>query len=187
MGRLTDAMNFAIAAHGEVRRKGDSLPAVLHAMEAAAVAASLTSDEEVLAAAVLHDTVEDAGVDLEDIRARFGERVAGLVWAESEDKMRGLPPEESWRARKEAAIARLRDARDPGVAMVALGDKLSNLRSFYRAREEKGEAMWQAFHQKDPRQHHWYYRTIAGILSPLAATAAWREYDWLIRQVFEEE
>ena len=141
MGRLTDAMNFAIAAHGEVRRKGDSLPAVLHAMEAAAVAASLTSDEEVLAAAVLHDTVEDAGVDLEDIRARFGERVAGLVWAESEDKMRGLPPEESWRARKEAAIARLRDARDPGVAMVALGDKLSNLRSFYRAREEKGEAM----------------------------------------------
>lgn len=187
MGRLTDAMNFAIAAHGEVRRKGDGLPAVLHAMEAAAVAASLTSDEEVLAAAVLHDTVEDAGVDLEDIRARFGERVAGLVWAESEDKMRGLPPEESWRARKEAAIARLRDAQDPGVAMVALGDKLSNLRSFYRAREEKGEAMWQAFHQKDPRQHHWYYRTIAGILSPLAATAAWREYDWLIRQVFEEE
>ena len=168
MGRLTDAMNFAIAAHGEVRRKGDGLPAVLHAMEAAAVAASLTSDEEVLAAAVLHDTVEDAGVDLEDIRARFGERVAGLVWAESEDKMRGLPPEESWRARKEAAIARLRDARDPGVAMVALGDKLSNLRSFYRA-------------------NHWYYRTIAGILSPLAATAAWREYDWLIRQVFEEE
>lgn len=100
MGRLTDAMNFAIAAHGEVRRKGDGLPAVLHAMEAAAVVASLTSDEEVLAAAVLHDTVEDAGVDLEDIRARFGERVAGLVWAESEDKMRGLPPEESWRARK---------------------------------------------------------------------------------------
>ena len=80
-----------------------------------------------------------------------------------------------------------RRLRKNAVAMVALGDKLSNLRSFYRAREEKGEAMWQAFHQKDPRQHHWYYRTIAGILSPLAATAAWREYDWLIRQVFEEE
>ena len=186
MGRLTDAMNFAIAAHGEVRRKGDGLPAVLHAMEAAAVAASLTSDEAVLAAAVLHDTVEDAGVDLEDIRARFGERVAGLVWAESEDKMTHLPPEESWRVRKEAAIEQLRAAQDPGVAVIALGDKLSNLRALYRSKERQGAAMWACFHQRDPEAHHWYYRTIAEVLSPLAASAAWREYVWLLRQVFDE-
>ena len=186
MGRLTDAMNFAIAAHGEVRRKGDGLPAVLHAMEAAAVAASLTSDEAVLAAAVLHDTVEDAGVDLEDIRARFGERVAGLVWAESEDKMTHLPPEESWRVRKEAAIEQLRAAQDPGVAVIALGDKLSNLRALYRSKERQGAAMWACFHQRDPEAHHWYYRTIAEVLSPLAASAAWREYDWLLRQVIDE-
>lgn len=186
MGLLTDAMAFAAAAHGEARRKGDGVPAILHAMEAAVVAASLTQDEEVLAAAVLHDTVEDAGADLGDIRARFGPRVAALVGAESEDKMRHLPPGRSWRARKEAAIAGLLAAEDPGVAVVTLGDKLSNLRSLYRCKEEKGAAMWDAFHQKDPAQHHWYYRTIAGALSPLARTAAWREYDWLIRQVFEE-
>lgn len=118
MGLLTDAMAFAAAAHGEARRKGDGVPAILHAMEAA---------------------------------------IAGLLAAE-----------------------------DPGVAVVTLGDKLSNLRSLYRCKEEKGAAMWDAFHQKDPAQHHWYYRTIAGALSPLARTAAWREYDWLIRQVFEE-
>ena len=70
MGLLAEAMTFAIAAHGETRRKGDGSPAILHAMEAAAVAATLTADQEVLAAAVLHDTVEDAGADLEEIRAR---------------------------------------------------------------------------------------------------------------------
>ena len=99
---------YACAAHGDTRRKGDGAPAVLHALEAAAVAAGLTDDEEVLAAAVLHDTVEDTGARLEDIEARFGPRVAALVEAESEDKMRHLPPEQSWLARKEAAVAQLR-------------------------------------------------------------------------------
>ena len=187
MGLLAEAMNFAIAAHGETRRKGDGLPAILHAMEAAAVAATLTADQEVLAAAVLHDTVEDAGADLEEIRARFGDRVAALVGAETEDKMRSVPPGQSWKARKEAAIAGLRGAKDPGVAIIALGDKLSNMRALYRSRGQKGEAMWEAFHQRDPEQHHWYYRTIAGVLAPLADTAAWQEFDWLIGQVFEEK
>ena len=186
LGFLTDAMIFAISAHGEAVRKGDGSPAILHAMEAAAVAASLTHDQEVLAAAVLHDTVEDTQAELEEIRTRFGERVAALVGAETEDKMRHLPPDQSWRVRKEAAIAGLRAAEDPGVAVVTLGDKLSNLRALSRSKREKGGAMWEAFHQKDPEQHHWYYRTISEVLSPLAGTAAWQEYDWLIRQVFEE-
>ena len=186
MDLLNDAMTFAIAAHGETVRKGDGTPAILHAMEAAVIAATLTDDWEVLAAAVLHDTVEDAGADLADIKARFGDRVAALVGAETEDKMRHLPPGESWRARKEAAIETLRRATDSGAAMVTLGDKLSNLRSLSRSKEQKGAAMWEVFHQKDPEQHHWYYRTLADVLSSLAESAAWREYDRLIRQVFEE-
>lgn len=72
------------------------------------------------------------------------------------------------------------------MAVVTLGDKLSNLRSFYRNKERQGSAMWAHFHQTDPEEHHWYYRTIADVLSPLAASAAWREYDWLIRKVFDE-
>ena len=128
-----------------------------------------------------------AGADLEEIRARFGDRVAALVGAETEDKMRSVPPGQSWKARKEAAIAGLRGAKDPGVAIIALGDKLSNMRALYRSRGQKGEAMWEAFHQRDPEQHHWYYRTIAGVLAPLADTAAWQEFDWLIGQVFEEK
>lgn len=186
MSVLTDAMHFAVDAHGDAPRKGDGAPAILHSMEAAAIAATLTGDEEVLAAAVLHDTVEDAGILPEEIRARFGERVANLVCAETEDKRRHLPPSETWRARKEETLSHLRRASDSGIAIVFLSDKLSNMRSLYRMRLQKGDALWEEFHQKDPAQHHWYYRTIADLLKPLADTPAWREFDQLIRQVFEE-
>ena len=182
-----EAMTFAIAAPGSAVRKGDGNPAVLHAMEAAAIAATLTDDPQVLAAAVLHDTVEDAGVTPEELRLRFGGRVAELVQAETEDKMAHLPAGTTWRQRKEAAIEHLRTAGDSGAAIVMLGDKLSNMRSFYRLWRKQGAALWESFNQKDPEQHHWYYRTIAGLLAPLAESEAWREYDWLIRQVFEEE
>lgn len=186
MNLLNEAMVFAIAAHGDAVRKGDGTPAILHAMEAACIAATLTSDPEVLAAAVLHDTVEDAGTSLEEIQARFGSRVAALVAAETEDKMRHLPPGQSWRARKEAALHRLEKAADPGALIVTLGDKLSNLRSIARVKEEQGDAVWMRFHQTDPAEHHWYHRTMAGLLSPWAGSAAWQEYDGLIRQIFGE-
>ena len=187
MELLAEAMAFAIDAHGGTKRKGDGSPAILHAMEAAAVAATLTNDDAVLAAAVLHDTVEDAGADLEEIRARFGQRVARLVGVETEDKLRHLPPAQSWRARKEAAIDQLLRAEDPGAAIVALGDKLSNLRSFYRVKRRQGAAMWACFNQTDPEEHHWYYRSMARALAPLADSPAWQEYDWLLRQIFEED
>ena len=131
--------------------------------------------------------MEDAGVDPQDIRSQFGERVVALVGAETEDKMRHLPPSASWRARKEAAIERMRGETDPGAACITLGDKLSNMRSFYRIKQRKGASMWEGFNQQDPKQHHWYYRTIADVLSKLSDTAAWQEYDWLIREVFEED
>ena len=187
MELLNRAMAFSIDAHGNAVRKGDGLPAILHAMEAATIAATLTSDEEVLAAAVLHDTVEDAGVDPQDIRSQFGERVVALVGAETEDKMRHLPPSVSWRARKEAAIERMRGETDPGAACITLGDKLSNMRSFYRIKQRQGAAMWASFNQTDPEEHHWYYRSLARALAPLADSPAWREYHWLLRQIFEED
>lgn len=183
---LSEAMGFAIAAHGGQPRKGDGSPMILHAMEAAAIAATLTRDPEVLAAAVLHDTVEDAGVSLEQLRRQFGERVARLVALETEDKCRGVAPELSWRGRKEQTVARLQKGLDRGEAAVVLGDKLSNMRAFYRGKLKLGPKMWELFNQKDPRQHHWYYRSIACALESLEDTPAWREYDWLIGQVFEE-
>ena len=93
MTKIRKAIEFAMDAHADATRKGKSRPYILHPLEAMNIAASLTEDEEVLAAAVLHDVVEDTDVKEAEIREVFGDRVADLVMAESEDKMRHLPPE----------------------------------------------------------------------------------------------
>ena len=104
---LGKAIKFAVDAHGDTTRKGKNRLYILHPLEAMTIVASLTEKEEVLAAAVLHDVVEDTDVTEAELRGAFGDRVANLVMAESEDKMRDIPPEASWEARKQATIDHL--------------------------------------------------------------------------------
>lgn len=73
------AAKFAIDAHHNTERRGKGYPYIIHPMEAAAIVATMTNDQELLAAAILHDTVEDTDVTIEEIRERFGDRVAMLV------------------------------------------------------------------------------------------------------------
>lgn len=182
---LNAAVKFAADAHEGQVRKGTNLPYIVHPMEAASICASFTDDEEVLASAVLHDVIEDAGIDAEQIKDLFGPRVAQVVAGESEDKREGLPPSETWRIRKEESIEHLRTAGDPAVRMVCLGDKLSNIRSIQRDLRELGDALWVRFNQKDPAEHAWYYSAIADALAgDLGHTDAWREYDERVKAVF---
>lgn len=186
MDLLTQALHFAIDAHAGALRKMDDSPVALHALEAAAIAASLTGDAQIIAAAALHDTIEDAGITISDIDARFGARVAALVSADTEPRTIGESPEQSWQLRKQATIDRLSASTDMGEAIIVLSDKLSNMRALYRGKLHLGDGMWQYFHQQDPAQHRWYYRALAEALTPLRDTPAWCEYDWLIVQVFGE-
>ena len=182
---LTEAVVFAARAHAGQVRKGTDVPYIVHPMEAAAVCAGLTDDQEVLAAAVLHDVVEDAGVSVAQIEERFGARVAAIVAGESEDKREGMPPGDTWKIRKTEGIAHIAGASDPGVRMVCLGDKLSNIRSIQRDFNALGDKLWQRFNQKDPDEHGWYYSTIADVLqADLGETDAWREYRERVDAVF---
>ena len=187
MDILSRAIQFASEAFDGMCRKGAGEPAVLHSMEAAVIAGTLTEDQEVLAAAALHDTVEDAEVELAEIERQFGARVAALVESETENKRKEMPPEKSWRIRKEEALEKLKASSDPGVKILYLGDKLSNLRSLYRMQVRQSDGMWEIFHEKNPEAHHWYYRAVAEILTELNESAAWKEYDQLIRIVFKEK
>lgn len=186
MDIISKAMHFAVDAHKGERRKGDGEPLVLHAMETASVVATLTEDETVIAAAVLHDTVEDSNITLDTIRAEFGDRVAELVAAETENKRRDVPADVSWKIRKEEAIEVLKNTKDTAVKMIFLGDKLSNMRSFYNLKQRLGDKMWERFNQKNSKEHHWYYRTIADNLKDFADTLAFKEYDGLVSLVFNE-
>lgn len=184
---LDRAIKFATDKHSGMTRKASQTPYILHPLEAAAITGTLTSDHEIIAAAVLHDVVEDAGVSLDELEALFGKRVADIVASESEDKKADRPPCDTWRLRKEEAIETLRNSDDMAVKMVFLGDKLANMRSFYRDHKNCEGNFWDRFNQKDPKQHHWYYRTIAECISDLKDFPAWQEYDRLIYEVFERE
>ena len=184
MDKFSEAAAFAIRLHDGTERKGDGLPYILHPMEAATIVSTLTKDQDVLSAAVLHDTIDDAGTTIEEIEQRFGKRVAELVAAETEDKREHLPADQTWLVRKQEAIEVLKNTNDIDVKRVFLGDKLSNMRSFNRDLQKYGDKLWDRFNQKDPKMHAWYYRSIADAMTELQDTPAWKEYDYLIKKIF---
>ncbi|MBO4475900.1 MAG: bifunctional (p)ppGpp synthetase/guanosine-3',5'-bis(diphosphate) 3'-pyrophosphohydrolase [Bacteroidales bacterium] len=180
---LDRAIIFAVKAHAGTERRGKGYPYIVHPLEAVEIVATMTSDQELLAAAALHDTVEDTDVTVEQLRAEFGDRIASLVAEESDVMPEGVSEEDSWHGRKQAAIDRLsRASRD--AKMVALGDKLSNMRTIARDYSVMGDALWNIFHAKDPKDHEWHYRGLADALRELDGTFAFREFERLINQVF---
>ncbi len=184
MDLLEKSVAFALRAHeGQVRKKSGT-PYILHPMEAVTIASTLTDDREVLAAVMLHDTVEDTDVTLDEIRQEFGERVAQLVKGETENEYPEMTREESWAMRKEESLRRLYANGDDSVKIMWISDKLSNARSMFRIYEEKGDEMWNLFHQKDKRVQERYYRSVADALKELSDTPAYREYVVLINLIF---
>ena len=181
-----EAIKLAVSAHSGQTRKTDASPYILHPMEVAAIVGTMTEDLDVLAAAVLHDAVEDTSVSVDEIGAKLGDRVAWLVDAETEDKRDGRAPEDTWKARKEESLKNLAASRDRDVKILWLGDKLANLSAIHRALAKDGDAVWQKFHQHDPKEQGWYYRSVADLLkSELGDTPAWKRFDQLIGMVFE--
>ncbi len=186
---LDRAIVYAVKAHKNTERRGKGFPYIVHPMEAVAIVATITPDQELLAAAALHDTIEDTDVTAEDIRREFGERVAKLVHAES-DQIDGEVftgannnEEATWHARKQAAIDRLATASHD-AKIVAMGDKLSNMRAIYRDYKTQGDKLWNIFHVKDKASHEWHYRGLANSLKELSGTFAYQEFVKLIEEVF---
>ena len=180
---LDRAIIFAVKAHSGTERRGKGYPYIVHPMEAVEIVSTMTADQELLAAAALHDTVEDTDVTVDQIREEFGDRVADLVASESDEFPAGVSEEDSWHSRKQAAIDRLSKASHD-AKIVALGDKLSNMRAIARDYAIQGDALWNIFHAKDPKDHEWHYRGLAEALSELSDTLAYKEFENLINQVF---
>lgn len=186
MTLFEEAVCFALQKHSGQTRKVHHEPYILHPMEVAAIVGTMTTDEATLAAAVLHDTVEDTDTTLEEIESHFGRRVALLVMTETEAKRPELPPAETWKLRKEESLIILSNTKDLSVKMMWLGDKLSNIRSFTREYDRVGHQVWQTCNQKDPAMQAWYYRTIKEALKDLEEYAVYQEYVRLVDHLFAD-
>ena len=185
-GIVDKAIRFAVEKHAGSPRKGTEVPYIVHPMEAASVVAGITDNQELIAAALLHDTLEDTDATYEDVLNLFGKRIADLVAGESEDKQEEKPAAETWKDRKQTTIDELKEAGYESRLLV-LADKLSNIRAMERDLAAKGEELWNRFNQKNPRMHAWYYNSIAEILAAdpgLKDTQACREYVQRVRTTF---
>jgi (p)ppGpp synthase/HD superfamily hydrolase len=163
--RFDRALLYATHVHGGQVRKGTSTPYVAHLLAVSATVLEYGGDEDLAIAGLLHDAVEDQGgkARLEDVRNRFGDRVARVVAACSDslaDTAKG-ERKADWQKRKEDYIAHLGTA-DEDVLRVSLADKVHNARAILRdlRKHDVGEHIWSRFSQ--PREKTlWYYRSLA--------------------------
>lgn len=176
---VNQAIAFATRAHEGQVRKGTTRPFILHPLEVGEIVATMTDDEEIISAAILHDTIEDCeNITEETICEYFGTRVAKLVAQESEDKTK------SWMERKSATIAYLKVAPRE-VQMIGMADKLSNMRDIDRDYRTCGEELWNRFRMKDKNVIGWYYKSVRDSLrEAMHGVKAYEEYCDLIEKNF---
>lgn len=137
------AYEYAEAHHHEQRRDSDLAPFVLHPLEVAVLLRNRGYDDEVVAAGLLHDVVEDTDATIDEVRERFGDRVASLVAAVSDD-----PSIDDYADRKTA----LRDqvaAADPDAQAVYAADKVA------KARELRAKAARDGSQFDAAKMHHY--------------------------------
>lgn len=158
--RFDDAFQLAHDLHREQTRKGSSVPYISHLMAVAGLVQEFGGDEDMAIAALLHDAVEDQGgqATLDNIRERFGARVAGLVLA-CTDKIERTAADDAplaWRERKEKDIAAI-DGKSAPELLITACDKLHNLRTIVTDHRHLGDALWARFNGgRDGTL--WYYR-----------------------------
>jgi (p)ppGpp synthase/HD superfamily hydrolase len=150
------AMRIAAKAHRHHHRKGSDLPYISHPAQAAMILLRAgIDDDEILAAALLHDVVEDTEHTLEMLATDFSPRVVQLVAAMTERKHDEHGRKRSWQERKDEHLGHI--AAEPWEARaIVLADKLHNLGSML-VDLDNGEDVWSRFNA--PRERVlWYHR-----------------------------
>lgn len=177
------AINYAVLHHKNVFRKGKNVPYIIHPLEAMSIVASITFDHELMAAAALHDLIEDTDVTYDDLKNEFGKRIADIVAAES---INLIPNYEnlSWKEAKALAIENLKK-ESIDVKIVALADKLSNMRAINNDYRINGEDFWNRFKIKDKDIHRWRYNALLECFSGLEDTRAYKEFYYLVKDTFK--
>lgn len=158
---IFEAIEFAAKYHAGQFRKGTKVPYIVHPLGVSKLLIDHGAPDEAAVAGVLHDTLEDTEATVEEIRERFGEKVAAIVIGATEPDR-----SESWENRKRHTVEYLGTA-PVEILLVSLADKFDNLRSIGEALAA-GENVWSRFKRGEESQS-WYYRSLAGVFASRAA------------------
>ena len=153
MDVIEKALQTASKSHEGQYRKNTDIPYITHPVAVGMMLLKAGYSEEIVAAGILHDTVEDTPLTIEDIEKEFGAKIANIVEGSSEPD-KSLP----WIDRKEHTINFLKTASEDIRAVVS-ADKLHNIRSIIRDYEKVGEEVWERFNA-GREQQKWYYTNV---------------------------
>lgn len=157
MDILEKALLAASKSHEGQYRKNTDIPYITHPVAVGMILLKSGYSEEIVAAGILHDTVEDTPLTLDEIKREFGSNIAEMVEGSSEpDKSL------SWKDRKEHTIEFLKTASEE-IRAVVCADKLHNIRSIIRDYELVGEEIWSRFNA-GKEQQKWYYTNVVDSL-----------------------
>lgn len=167
------ALYFAAERHNGQYRKVSHVPYIAHCVQVAFNVQAYTDDEEIIAAAFLHDVLEDcADVSIDLLQKEFSDRIARIV---SEISLFREQKYATWKEKKEAYLTKIREASKEALIIVAV-DKMSNLQSYFDALRSKDEVVTRCFGGR-PNEYRWYYTAIGNILmSTLGEHPAAKDY-----------
>lgn len=152
--RFDAALQFASDSHRQQVRKSTKIPYMTHLMAVSALVGEYGGDEDLMIAALLHDSMEDQGVTRQEIEKLFGSRVANIVDGCTDTTEQ---PKPAWRVRKERYVAHLGGA-DHDTKLVSAADKLHNARSILMDLRTVGADTWLRFNASAD-EILWYYRS----------------------------
>lgn len=155
--QIKRAIQFAARKHhGQLRiaNVGEPLPYVTHLFSVALLAAEDGASDDVVTAALLHDTIEDTGTSREELVTEFNEYVARLVEEVSEHKEKDGQKLE-WEERKEDYLTRMKDISEEAL-IIAIADKVDNVESRIEEYEKEGATFLDHWHQPN-EAYLWFY------------------------------
>lgn len=179
--RLAEAVTLALDIHAAQVRKGAETPYIGHLLGVASLVLEHGGDEEQAIGGMLHDAIEDCGVEQEAVIAtRFGARVAAIVRGCTDADTIPKPP---WQARKEAYIAHLEQA-SPDILLVSCADKLYNARAILTDLRTHGLAVFDRFTAGQDGTL-WYYGALSDQFRRLLPGALSRELEETVQRIKE--
>ena len=168
--RFTRAVDYARVLHTEFR-KGTKIPYMAHLLGVASLVMAeadgpIPITEDMVIAAILHDTAEDHGGQrtLDDVEKKFGANVARMVEGLSDTLAEDHDKKEGWEPRKNAYLARLRTEPED-VLVISAADKLYNAKAILDDLKEIGPAVWDRF-KRGPKEQLWYFHSLLEVFEP---------------------
>jgi (p)ppGpp synthase/HD superfamily hydrolase len=187
--RFSAAVEYARQLHTEYR-KGTDVPYMAHLLGVASLVMGeaggrVPVTEDMVIAALLHDTVEDHGgmPRLRDVEQRFGANVARMVAGLSDTFAEDHNKKEGWEERKNGYLERLRNETDD-VLLISAADKLYNAKSILDDHRLIGDAVWERF-KRGSRQQLWYFHLLLAVFRTNPTNKIVDDFERVVRELTE--